>query len=632
MSSVGRNSMIMAVGTFASRITGQIRQILLAAAVGTTGIAAMAYQTGSQIPQVVFNLISGGIFNAVLVPQIVRALKQEDAEDRLNKLITAAITLLIVVTGVMMAATPFVTQLYVNSSWDGEQRALANAFTLWCMPQIFFYGLYTVLGQILAAKERFGLYAWSSVGANVISCAGFGVFIWMFGNAARQPVSWWTSDKIAFTAGTWTLGVAFQAVILFVPLIRLGFHYRPSWGLRGIGLRSMGRVAVWSMALVVLNLLMGMVNSQVLTGAPTMAGDPHGVAGNASYQYAYSLQILPYSLIAVSIATAIFPKLSKSISEGDYDTARNDLSSSLRSMSLVMMYFTVVLVLIPAPITIALVPSISYDEVLLIAAPLIALSLNLVPVSCLLLIQRTFYAFEDGKRPFLFALLQNGVQIALLLAAIAVFPPKHWATMVALAVSLSYVPTLPAIYVMLRKRFGGHLDGHRIANTLVKSLVAGAASFAAGWVCQWALQLAMPLDAPDMHAASRWVLAVVVCAVVSIVAAAVYFAVLKLLRVEELTALGAIVAKFRRRLPGGGRRSGHDGQTGRDGQTAERTGNGEGSRKARTVSSRIDDRTTGGTAAETVGKTSRGTDTPNSRMSQVHEQSSTAVGDKEEWV
>ena len=84
MSSIGRNSMIMAAGTFASRLTGQLRQILLAAAIGTTGIAAMAYQTGSQIPQVVFNLISGGIFNAVLVPQIVRALKQTDAKERLD--------------------------------------------------------------------------------------------------------------------------------------------------------------------------------------------------------------------------------------------------------------------------------------------------------------------------------------------------------------------------------------------------------------------------------------------------------------------------------------------------------------------------------------------------------------------
>ena len=105
-SSVGRNSLIMASGTAASRVTGQIRTILLAWALGTTGYAANAYQAGSMIPQVIYTLVSGGIFNAVLVPQIVRTLKSKDAETKLNKLITLAITLLLGVTLLMAVATP----------------------------------------------------------------------------------------------------------------------------------------------------------------------------------------------------------------------------------------------------------------------------------------------------------------------------------------------------------------------------------------------------------------------------------------------------------------------------------------------------------------------------------------------
>ena len=163
-SSVGRNSLIMASGTAASRVTGQIRTILLAWALGTTGYAANAYQAGSMIPQVIYTLVSGGIFNAVLVPQIVRTLKSKDAETKLNKLITLAITLLLGVTLLMAVATPLLTKLYVNGS--AETMALATSFTLWCMPQIFFYGLYTVIGQILAAKDHFVTYAWSSVGVH----------------------------------------------------------------------------------------------------------------------------------------------------------------------------------------------------------------------------------------------------------------------------------------------------------------------------------------------------------------------------------------------------------------------------------------------------------------------------------
>ena len=182
---VGRNSLIMACGTAASRVTGQIRTIFLVGALGTTGIAANAYQAGAQIPQVIFNLLSTGVFNAVLVPQIVRTLKQKDADERLSKLITLSIALLLAITLLMASGTPLLTMLYLDSSWTPAQRALANAFTLWCMPQILFYGLYTVLGQILAAKGRFATYAWSSVGANVISCIGFGAFIMLFGNAGR---------------------------------------------------------------------------------------------------------------------------------------------------------------------------------------------------------------------------------------------------------------------------------------------------------------------------------------------------------------------------------------------------------------------------------------------------------------
>ena len=243
-SSVGRNSLIMASGTAASRVTGQIRTILLAWALGTTGYAANAYQAGSMIPQVIYTLVSGGIFNAVLVPQIVRTLKAKDAETKLNKLITLAITMLLAVAILMALCTPLLTRLYVNGS--PETMALATSFTLWCMPQIFFYGLYTVVGQILAAKDHFTAYAWSSVGANIISCIGFGTFIALFGRATEHPLDFWTADKIALTAGTWTLGVAFQALVLFIPLTKIGLKYRPQFGLRGIGLRSMLGVSALS--------------------------------------------------------------------------------------------------------------------------------------------------------------------------------------------------------------------------------------------------------------------------------------------------------------------------------------------------------------------------------------------------
>ena len=369
-SSVGRNSLIMASGTAASRVTGQIRTILLAWALGTTGYAANAYQAGSMIPQVIYTLVSGGIFNAVLVPQIVRTLKAKDAETKLNKLITLAITMLLAVTILMALCTPLLTKLYVNGS--PETMALATSFTLWCMPQIFFYGLYTVVGQILAAKDHFTAYAWSSVGANIISCIGFGTFIALFGRATEHPLDFWTADKIALTAGTWTLGVAFQALVLFIPLTKIGLKYRPIFGLRGIGLRSMGPVAAWSVGIVVIDQLANIVITRTSTNAPMLAQQQFGinpldVAGNASYQNAYTIYMLPYSLIAVSLATAIFPKISRAVADHNIAEARIDLSQALRNMGVIMCYFAVAFVVMPVPIILALLPSVSVREAILMA-------------------------------------------------------------------------------------------------------------------------------------------------------------------------------------------------------------------------------------------------------------------------
>lgn len=534
-SNVGRNSLIMASGTMASRLTGQIRTILLAACLGTTGIAANAYQTGAMIPQVLFTVISGGIFNAVLVPQIVRTLKEHDAQERLNKLITLAIAMLAGMTLLMMLATPLLTMLYLDRSWGPAERALVNAFTLWCMPQIFFYGLYTVLGQILAAKDNFVTYAWSSVGANVISCAGFTLFLVLFGNASREPLEFWTTSRVALTAGAWTLGVAFQAVILFVPLMRLGIHYRPQWGVSGIGLKTMGPVAAWSVGVMGVQELANIVNARITNGAPFAGGDLYGIAGNGSYQNAFTLYILPYSLIAVSVGTAIFPKISRAIANHDLGEAREDLSGALRNVGVLMMYFTAAIVVMPVPITIALLPSVNVPEAKLIAGPMIALALGLPLTSAYLLIQRTFYAFEDGRHPFLFQLQVSIIQVAFELAVMWLCPPQYWTAGVGLAMTVGYLLSFPSLVMMLRRRFAGSLDGRRIMLTYGKALLAAVVAGAAAWLLTDPMMTL--LGASLRFDRLNWFQAFGFCAMTAVLTAVVYALMLVLLRCEEFTAI-----------------------------------------------------------------------------------------------
>lgn len=549
-SSVGRNSLIMASGTAASRVTGQIRTILLAWALGTTGYAANAYQAGSMIPQVIYTLVSGGIFNAVLVPQIVRTLKAKDAETKLNKLITLAITMLLAVAILMALCAPLLTRLYVNGG--PETMALATSFTLWCMPQIFFYGLYTVIGQILAAKDHFTAYAWSSVGANIISCIGFGTFIALFGRATEHPLDFWTADKIALTAGTWTLGVAFQALVLFIPLTKIGLKYRPQFGIRGIGLRSMGPVAAWSVGIVVIDQLANIVITRTSTNAPMLAQQQFGinpldVAGNASYQNAYTIYMLPYSLIAVSLATAIFPKISRAVADHNIAEARIDLSQALRNMGVIMCYFSVAFVVMPIPIILALLPSVSVKEAILMAGPLIALGVGLPFASAYLIIQRTFYAFEDGKSPFIFMLFAMGIQAIGVIIGAKLLPPTEWTTMIGTVGAISYILPIPILYVMLRKRFENNIDGLRIAVSYIKSISAAATAMFIGVTARDSIYqlVGAQIGAVDGH--MNWIQAVSCAALLAIVTFIVYVGMLRLLRSEEFDEAIALIYS---RIPG----------------------------------------------------------------------------------
>lgn len=553
MSSVGRNSVIMASGTAASRITGQIRTILLAAALGTTGLAANAYQAGSMIPQLIYTLVSGGIFNAVLVPQIVRTLEKKNAEERLNKLITFAIVLLLGVTILMSVATPLLTMLYAGG--NAEMQTLTCAFTLWCMPQIFFYGLYTVLGQILAAKGRFAMYAWSSVAANIISCCGFGVFILLFGKVNQAPLSFWNGSTLLLTAGFWTFGVAAQALVLFWPLMKSGIQYHPSWGIRDIGLRSMGPVAAWSMGIVIVTQIVVMITTHITTSVPFIAEQRLGlnqfeVAGNATYQNAYTMFLLPYSLVAVSVATAIFPKISRAIAAHDLHIARNDLSEALRHVSLIMCFFTVVFIVIPTPISLALIPSISMQEANLMAAPLMMLAFGLPLTSSYLIIQRTFFAFEDGKSPFIFAFAQLFTELITFVSCINFLPPTYWVTALGAAVSISYILTFPSLVHMLRNRFEHNLDDRRLVISHIKIVVASVVSIAIGFVVREPLLHAFNLNAPNLHGVLRWMNAILICAIMTILIALIYLAILLLLKANELIDLSRpIISKLAQKIP-----------------------------------------------------------------------------------
>ncbi len=196
---LARASSLIAAGTLVSRMTGLVRTIVLVAAISSVGASADAFYVANQLPNTVLTLISTGLLTGVIVPRVVAVSAQADGgRIFLPKLITAGAAILLLTTAVALALAPALVAV-MASGYDGATRDLTVAFAYWCLPQIFFYGMFALIGESLNARRMFTPYAWAPVVNNIVSIAGFGLFIALFG-FHRTDVGWWTPSSIALVA------------------------------------------------------------------------------------------------------------------------------------------------------------------------------------------------------------------------------------------------------------------------------------------------------------------------------------------------------------------------------------------------------------------------------------------------
>ncbi|HJA39613.1 MAG TPA: oligosaccharide flippase family protein, partial [Candidatus Brevibacterium intestinigallinarum] len=398
LSSLARSSAVMTAGTLTSRILGFVKAMLLATAIGVTvGGAADAFDVANKVPNNLYMLLAGGVLNAVLVPQIIRAAKRPDGgQDFVNRLLTLAVITLGAVTLLATLAAPLLVRLYSSSGWSDDQRALAIAFAYWCLPQIFFYGLYTMLGQVLNAHSSFGPYMWAPVLNNVIAIAGLGIFIALFGaGGVQNAVGTWDTAKITVLAGSATLGVVGQALILLWPLRRIGFRFRPTFGFRGVGLGTAGNVAMWTFGAVLVGQLGFIVTSRVAASASSTTGEVS--ASLAAYSLAYLVFMLPHSLIAVSLATALFTSLSAFAANDDTDSVRSSLGLGLRLVGLVNVFATAAFITLSTPAAMLIGGTLDessgldpLDQARAIGPVIATMVAGLVPFSANYLLQRVY--------------------------------------------------------------------------------------------------------------------------------------------------------------------------------------------------------------------------------------------------
>ncbi len=540
--SVAKSSLLMASGTILSRILGFVRAVILAAVIGVTTDAADAFGVANQLPNNVYAIIVGGLLNAVLVPQIVKARSNADGgKGYVDRLLTLIITVFFAVTLVTTLAAPLLVSIYTNG-WTQQQLALATAFAYWCLPQLFFYGLYSILGEVLNARSTFGPFMWAPVLNNLVSMAGLVAFVFIFGAdpTGSRAVENWTAAQIAMLAGTATAGVAAQALILFVAWKRVDLKLSFNFKWRGFGLRPALKAASWSLGMVVVTQIGGLVQTIVASGAVSARGSNPAVASVAAAAIAWLIFMVPHSVGTVSIATVYFTKMANHVQSGKIHLLKADLASGLRTISVISVFSTVALIVLAYPISRIFVGEL--PATIALGNVLIALMFGLVPFSFVYMMQRAFYALEDTRTPFGFTVVQISIHILGSLT-MAVLVPAEWLVVGLSALTSATILIQAVIAYRLLSRQIGKLSEHKIAVSAVQFITAGLLAGLGGWAT---------IQALGGISANSFVLQTVLssvlsCFIAGFVMLAVYLVTLRFLRVPEIdTAVAGIKGILRR--------------------------------------------------------------------------------------
>ncbi|MFY8050747.1 MAG: murein biosynthesis integral membrane protein MurJ [Aquiluna sp.] len=477
--SVTRSSVVMASGTIVSRILGFARAVLLAVAIGVTTDAADAFGVANQLPNSVYAIIVGGVLNAVMVPTLVKARSASDGgKGYVDRFVTLAITVFFISTLVFTIASPFLVRLY-TSGWSEEQLALATAFAYWCLPQLFFYGLYSILGEVLNSRKAFGPFMWAPVLNNLVSLLGLGLFILIFSAdpTGSRSISSWGADQIALLAGSATAGVAAQALILLVSWKRIGLKLSLNFKWRGFGLGPALKAASWSLAMVVVSQIGGLVQTAVASTAAVDRGSGQAVASVAAAAIAWLIFMLPHSVVTVSIATAYFTRMAEHQQAGEMDKFKQDLTTALRVIAMVSVIASAVLIVLSYPIARVFVGE--YPATAALGNVIAAFMIGLLPFSFVYMMQRAFFALEDTKTPFVFTSVQIGIHIAGSITLGFVMPKEFLVVSIALLTAFSICIQGLIAYAMLKKKIGG-LSGFGVSRSTIKFVLAAIPASAAG--------------------------------------------------------------------------------------------------------------------------------------------------------
>ena len=547
---VARNSAVMAAGTVVSRITGIGRDIAMTAALGFY-LVSDAYSLGNSLPTMIYILVIGGALNAVFIPQLVRRMK-DDADDGkayADRLLTITATALLVLSVAAVAAAPWIVDLYTPADYPQAEYDLAVAFARLFLPQIFFYGLYTMLSQVLNARGHFAAPMFAPIANNIIAIATFTIFLVIAGTSAAADGELSTDQVLLLGIGT-TLGVIVQAVLLLPVLLKSGYVWTPRFDWRDSGLGKAAKLATWTVALVLVNQITYLFFTRFAAQANVNASASDMVAaGITTYQKAHLVFMLPHSVITISLVTALLPSLSRVAHAGLLLDVGRDVARAMRVVSVLIVPIAAVLAVNGAAISILLFGygAATPEQAAFMGITVTMFMVGLPAFTLFYVLLRGFYALEDTRTPFFVTVAFSAV---MLLLAYPLFNLMSGGgtqvAALALAYSLAYWAGLAIAWMTLARRLGT-LESGRTVWALVRVLLAGAVSIAVMLVVTAAAFSAQAGPSSQVTLEVRLNLLLTV-AVVSAVGLVVFVLAAWAFRVREVSDVLSLMKRMSRRF------------------------------------------------------------------------------------
>ncbi|MFG2936406.1 murein biosynthesis integral membrane protein MurJ [Streptomyces sp. NPDC048282] len=481
-----KSSAVMAAGTMVSRLTGFVRSALIVSALGV-GLLGDTFQVAYQLPTMIYILTVGGGLNSVFVPQLVRAMKEDEdgGEAFANRLLTLVMVALGLLTAATIAAAPFLIRLLSDSvASDPAANEVGVTFVRYFLPSIFFMGIHVVMGQILNARGKFGAMMWTPVLNNIVIIVTLGLFIWVYGTAAHSGMKVTTippEGQRLLGLGV-LLGLVVQALAMIPYLRETGFRLRLRFDWKGHGLGKAATLAKWTVLFVLANQAGALVVSQLSTSAGKHS--PVDGTGFAAYANAQLIWGLPQAIITVSLMAALLPRISRSAAENDGGAIRDDISQGLRTTAVAIVPIAFGFLALGIPMCTLIFGSSGISEATNMGFMLMAFALGLIPYSVQYVVLRAFYAYEDTRTPFYNTVIVAAVNAGASVACYVLLPARWAVAGMAASYGLAYAIGVGVAWRRLRKRLGGDLDGTRVIRTYARLCIASVpAALLSGAAC-----------------------------------------------------------------------------------------------------------------------------------------------------